>query len=494
MANIPETIHTEVITPEEILERFNQHPIALLETYKLFNQGGDYGDVAKNAFLDSVTAGNTPESPGFSYPTLVTEELVQWRDDLTQLLDEVCHHNLNDEPTRLIRENISNRLAEVGIMLLAKMQSEWGKDDPNYEAISWQLKLNMQEVYGAPEPNHWRGILGARLAQIKSIQFDAEQSTLPPEIEDALAYINHEFNQTIPEEQPYMPKTETLQWYAARLMERCAESIELIKTAIEDDIVVLNVDNKLDYENIIRATKLVLGTRGFDAWDVQPTKDSNIDTTQRDMTIYIPETRKMSIAEFNKVIIAHEVDQHVARRVNGDRSGVAILGGLGCSDHLQWEEGAGKAGEALISGDVSLDSSAYGFFLTGGLIMGLDQPEQLGRNFGQTFDIVWRLNLLEKYNHGKLKDDIAGEVKDIQKKAYDHIRRLFRGTDGSVPGVFYPKDSVNYYQGQVEVWRKWDREMELLDDASRNKELAIERAAKINPLRHDHHRVVEASL
>jgi hypothetical protein len=39
---------------------------------------------------------------------------------------------------RITRDNITNRLDEVSIMLMTKMQSELSIDDPRYEAVSAQ--------------------------------------------------------------------------------------------------------------------------------------------------------------------------------------------------------------------------------------------------------------------------------------------------------------------------------------------------------------------
>jgi hypothetical protein len=124
--------------------------------------------------------------------------------------------------------------------------------------------------------------------------------------------------------------------------------------------------------------------------------------------------------------------------------------------------------------------------------MGLDGDTE--RNFGETFDIVWRLNLLDTFKKGQIGEDIETTILSIKERAYAHLRRLFRGTDGTVPGVFYPKDSMTYYLGQVDVWRKWDKDMIELDEDARMKEHRLERSAKINPLRPDHRRVAQKAV
>ena len=52
---------------------------------------------------------------------------------------------------------------------------------------------------------------------------------------------------------------------------------------------------------------------------------------------------------------------------------------------------------------------------------------------------------------------------------------------------------MTYYLGQVQVWRKWDADMALDEDA-RQQEHTLERSAKIDPLRPDHRRVAKRAL
>lgn len=484
-------LQPESLAPDAVLERYNSHPIALLQTYEYFTQTGEFAEHAKADFLLKVEQGYTPAAPGFSYPKLVIDQLVDWREDITEMLATTTSLDMKDEANRLIRENLTTRLAEVGIMLLAKLQSETDPTDPIYPVVSWQLQENMREVYGAPSKEDFRDVLGARMASLQGV---LEADNLPWEVAEAAGFIRDNLPVYTNNAKIYEPGTDTIDWYARQLKERCVDSIVIVKQALQDGILNLDENGKLTSENIVAATNLVLRTQGYEGWKSVATTNTNIDTSQADQIIYIPAKRTMDVEEFEQVIIAHEVDQHVGRRVNGDTTGVAILGGLGCTDYLQWEEGNGKASEALISGKVKLTDSAFGFFLTGGLIMGLDKDDSNGRNFGETFDLVWRLKLLDAFAKNGNIDDMQARIRKAKDGAYDHVRRLFRGTDGKMPRVFYPKDAVNYYLGQVEVWRKWDKDMVQHDETQRRQEHQLERSAKINPLRSDHRRVAAKAL
>lgn len=481
---------SEKLYLQEALEAYAQHPFATLETYKFFNQKGEHAASSKEAFITAALEGNTPEAPDFIYPAIDTNDLLQKRDELTAMLEAIPQDEQIGERDRLARENITNRIHEIGIMLLCKMQSELDADDPRYEIISYQLGQNMREVYGTPEAGHWRGILGYRLSLLSEIE---NKPDVPADVVTAWRYVKgelHEEGMSI--EKPYQPQPETIEWYAAQLEERIASSREAVLKAIEDGDILLDDNDRLNGEQIVAAARIALKARGADSWKSETTDASGIDTTQSDKTIYIPENRAITLEQFEEVVLSHEIDEHVMRRVNGDASGELILGGTGANGYLAWEEGNGKVNEGLSRGKIVNQSSAFAYYLSGGLALGLDGANP-GRNFGQTFDLVWRMNYVADY----LKDKVTGEEKNekyqLMDKAVDHLNRIFRGTDGRVPGVAFTKDVMTYYLGGVEVLRKWDKDMSLPED-ERKVEHELERSAKIDPLRPDHRHVAQRTL
>ena len=165
-----------------LLERYNQHPVATLETYKYFNQKGKEADERKAAFIQMCLGGNTPESPDFIYDAIVIEDLIKTRDELTEMLQGLPTETELDGRGKIVRENITNRLNEIGIMLLTKMQSELSPDDESYKAVSYQLGENMREVYGVPETEHWRGVLGYKTAKVAGGE---KAEKVPSEVVDA---------------------------------------------------------------------------------------------------------------------------------------------------------------------------------------------------------------------------------------------------------------------------------------------------------------------
>lgn len=470
----------------EVLERLAAHPYANLETYKYFNQKGELAAEAKAAFIEAALAGEAPASPGFTYPGIDIDEVAARRDELTDILHDTLNLDMSDESNRLLREKVTDRLHEAGIMILTKIQSDLDPDDPLYEAVSYQLSENMREVYGAPDPEHWRGILGYRLSLLSELD---DREDVPNGVREAWAFVRERLPQDLPVEKPYQPRADTMQWYREQLEGRIAASRAAVRAAIDSGEIVLTEDGKLDGGNMRKATSIALAARGITGWQVLPTDESSVDTSQEQMTIFIPRQRSkgdMTLEDFDGVMESHEIDEHVARRENGDRTGVPILGGTGCAGYLAWEEGNGKANEALLKGEIDNEESAFDHYLNGGLALGLDGGQ--ARNFGQTYDLVWRMRYIAEYLKGELKGDPAEVRRKSAERSYDKTQRIFRGTDGIAPGVVFTKDAMTYYLGQADVWRKWDGDMEL-SEPDRIREHRLERAAKINPLRADHRRV-----
>ncbi|HEX9679544.1 MAG TPA: hypothetical protein VGA08_02910 [Candidatus Saccharimonadales bacterium] len=481
---------TDILQNSEILERFAAHPFSTLETYQYFNQKGEAAKLVKADFIAKALQGNSPEAPDFSYESIDLDDLLIKRDELTAILEEVSLLDMTNEENTLARENITNRIHEVGILILTKLQSQTEVGSEQYANISYQLGENMREVYGVPEVNHWRGILGYRLSLLKEVE---HRSDVPDQIISAWRRISDEFPKDLPIEKPYQPRPETLAWYKDRLDERLTPAREAVTRAIENGEVGLSDEGKLDAHNIVIATRIALIAGGATGWGAKITTASNIDTSQTDMMVNVPETSEMTLSQFDSVINSHEIDEHVIRRVNGDSSGVAVLGGTGCNGYLDWEEGNGRANEGLIKGEIINQNSAFLYFLHGGLALGLD-GDRTGRTFGATFDLVCLMNLIDSFLEGKITaDNIETEQRKVMESTYNSLMRIYRGTDGKTPGVIFTKDVLSYYLGQVKVFRKWDNDMKLSEE-KRLEEHNLERRAKIDPTRPDHRRVASKYL
>ncbi len=479
-----------IIDTSEIAERYARHPLATLETYQFFNQTSEVAVQSRQEFIDCVVSGKEMVAPKFDYPDITLDEMLHHRDTLTELLGEFPIHRELTALERITRENITNRLDEISIMLLTKIQSEMSTSDPEYERVSAQLGINMREVYGQPDKEHFRGILGYRLQQLAEGM--TKHTDVPVEVANAWQFLQVRLPHNLPIDTPYQMRPETMAWYGAQLAKRMEPSREAIAATIAQGEVVVDDEGMVDALGLVWLTNDALHARGFSEWSAELSDKTNIDTLQATKKIYIPKNYRKNLDYVDQVILGHEIDQHVARRENGDSSGITELSGTGTHGYLGPEEGAGKVNEGMIKGRISNEDSAFGFFISGGLALGFDNTSR-GRTMRETCELVWRINFVADYLSGAS----GGSDEDIRRsitKATLHMLRIYRGTDGRTPGVIFPKDTTTYYQGSVEVMRKWDRDMEMMTEEERRFEHQVERSAKINPGRRDHHAIAADNL
>ncbi len=203
-------------------------------------------------------------------------------------------------------------------------------------------------------------------------------------------------------------------------------------------------EGELVAEEIRQAFDIALQSLEAEGWKVTISTDSKtaISVDQETREVKIPSTRKLGVEKLRS-LIAHEVGTHVARRVNGERGKLMILG-LGLDRYEKGDEGVATMREQVLSEGIS-DFSGLEGHLAISLATGLDGTP---RNFRQTYEV------LEAYfYHKSLRGGKAPEVakKDAKTQAWTRAVRTFRGTSENAKGVAYTKDIV-YREGNIGVW------------------------------------------
>ena len=116
----------------------------------------------------------------------------------------------------------------------------------------------------------------------------------------------------------------------------------------------------------------------------------------------------------------------------------------GQEGYLNFEESLGTALEDAYLSKYSSRGETY--YLVAGLAYGLDHHEP--RNFEETYEIMWRHNLLAK----EINDPSEIDITRAKTVAFNSCLRLFRGTTGKQKGVLLLKD-LAYFNGQESVWK-----------------------------------------
>ena len=200
----------------------------------------------------------------------------------------------------------------------------------------------------------------------------------------------------------------------SELVENQEEAIDVIKLAlkeleIEEDWVVL-VDEKSSAGNFRVA---------------QEFKEVRVPSTENITR------RKMSRNRLAG-LVAHEIHTHVARRVNGERSKLMLLG-FGLDRYVKGEEGVATYKEQQITG--AKEFAGVPYYLAIAAAKGFDG---VPRDFRDTFEFM------KLYYSGK-------GVNDPNTSAWNTCVRIFRGTTCETPGAVFTKD-LAYLAGNREVW------------------------------------------
>lgn len=217
---------------------------------------------------------------------------------------------------------------------------------------------------------------------------------------------------------------------------------------------LINIENiskstgitSLEAQNIFMEALNKLNAYGWNVIIDEQSSRKAIHVSQEDMQVVIPAGREFSINQI-KSLIFHEIGTHVARRLNGERSKLRLLGiGL---DRYKDDEGIATMREQVLKPEFGSYAGLDGH-LAISLACGLDG---IKRNFRQVFEILFLYYKLRDLNKSpNVQND---KINDIEKKAkesaYSRCIRTFRGTDCRIPGVCFTKD-IFYREGNIEVW------------------------------------------
>lgn len=178
----------------------------------------------------------------------------------------------------------------------------------------------------------------------------------------------------------------------------------------------------------------------IDGWEVVVEKDiTGISVSQEKKKVRIPESRKLSEMKLQG-LIAHEIETHVLRRKNGERSRLKILG-LGLDRYLKGEEGVSTYKEQKIIG--MEDFAGFDGHFAIALAMGVDGKK---RDFREVFNILRDYFFIKS----KLKDRTKA-WENAKTNAWNRCIRTFRGTSCNGKGFCLTRDIV-YREGNIGVW------------------------------------------
>ncbi len=355
------------------------------------------------------------------------------------------------EKTNALYRALEYRYAEMYLIRLARdMQST--QDSVSRAETTREFQLVSEALYGKPEPTVFHALAQRRLTSIlgKNYTEGSQEHKTQTELTQLVGFIEPSGYR------PYVPSEETVE----KLHDLVAQRF---------DSVLEHIDPAKTYEvaDMVEALTTVvdkIGGTGL-GWIVEVAKDSSaLSTSAHQKKILVGENRRPSNGAELRTRSIHEVGIHALRSIIAERAGW-LSAAYGHEDYLPFEEAMATALEDAYNGEFVEHGVDY--YLIAGFGYGLDAHEP--RNLRQVYEIMWRLNFLNK------KDGSRGETEAVLKaktKAFRACMRMFRGTSTKDKGVMYLKD-LAYFNGQELAWS-------FLDTVQTQEDLGLAFAGKLD--------------
>jgi hypothetical protein len=298
--------------------------------------------------------------------------------------------------------------------------------DVKEEAAQAYATLN-ESLYGSVDMDTYRTIIADK---VRAIQIDPEDVDAAVLLEELRGMFPEEFLQS--DEVPYRPTDECFQ-----TMHETAELLfgGLARHIPDRDGLYRFEEIRYLLDEIIREE---FGESAAD-WRVVPTEQGGLSVHAEKKEVHISRDTSKDAAGLRGSVV-HELGVHMLRAIRGGETDLLPME-LGFADYGAAEEGLAMVMQQAINGKYEL--AGAGHYITAGFIAA-------GHDFRETFEMKWRLAVLQAYNP---QEGINAEsVEKARRAAYRDVRRIMRGTD-TLP---MHKD-LSYYNGTKAMWDYFER-------------------------------------
>jgi hypothetical protein len=379
------------------------------------------GDSATRAKEKEAFLSGEKENPDLDYPQLEESALLAKDGELLALKAKVLSDEKNEVVKNVYRWRLNEKIAENRLLLAAATG-----DMRRFRRYS-------EFIYGKPS----KEIFNYTLQQVrKELESIAAQNDNPL-LQQGISRFLQDF-----------PNTDSV----SPIGKPEKSLLSIVKNQTEHDLGdILDIPDsseKLTDEEIRASFESALQSLSADGWvAVIDPKRAGISVNQEKKVVQVPPGRKMLTAEL-KGLIAHEIGTHTARRLNGERTRLRLLG-LGLDRYEVGEEGITTLREQALAGEADDYSGFDGHFAIS-LASGLDGHP---RDFRETYDILFCYYLIKNLARGI---DAPEAEKKATNTAWGRAVRTFRGTDSKTPGTCFTKDII-YREGNITIWETLHR-------------------------------------
>lgn len=387
--------------------------IGSFQAYEYLDGDKAYRDEQKRGFVSGEI-----ENPNLDYPKIDQEKLTRFEAELINLKIDIQEQEVNEIVKQLYRWKINEKIAELRMLQAAasddtkrfKRYSEFIYGKPSLEVFSYSIQYFIDDL---------------------AKEFTSENPDIKRVAEELAKLLPTGLARPLVAELP----TEA--------------DVGLVQTqTLKELSSVLNIQleegKQYTAEEIRQVFQGALDSLRAEGWQaiIDTTSKVAISVDQEEKAIKIPTSRKLAFDKL-RALIAHEIGTHVARRLNGERSRLCLLG-LGLDRYEKGEEGVATAREQSLAGHFD-DFAGLEGHLAISLAYGLDgQP----RDFRGVYEIMKRYFTLKQLVSGK---DLKEALSLAQADAWNRTVRTFRGTNCATPGTCFTKDII-YREGNIDIW------------------------------------------
>ncbi len=396
---------------------------------------GDFVGLDAKAERERFLAGETV-NPDNEYNKLANLNFDELRASIRQRTDEIiAREDLNPKFASTYEKFAEDYLKKVDLMDLAHQLKTTDDADERAKISERFTQINI-ELYGEPELETYRGLLAQKLQAIREKDLGPRAESIRSALMTMVPAGIYE--QTNP---PFAPSKETVDWVHSLLVGEEGDPDDqglfgnLLRHVPDDD-----PSRKFSPEDIKSIFDTILREEFGEAaegWRVDIEEATSITVKASEKRIVIPPGRVPADIATMKGLVVHELGDHFLRSVTGWETDLLPMG-VGMPTYYDPEEGLGKTFEQALKGEY--EAAGIPLYLVAGA-MHHDKMD-----FRDTFEMMWRINLLSELKDG---EDVTDEkVESKRGSAYNIVNRISRGTD-ELPWF---KD-LAYYKGSVEIWK-----------------------------------------
>lgn len=346
------------------------------------------------------------ENPSFTYVSLESFDVAGRKRDLESLLGRIEAEEDNEVIRELYRAKIEYKLDDCTIV-----ESIQTANDKLFDEV-------MKRRHGDPSPSLAGAVIDAYLTALKerrlSWRRDVRHSA--KELYDYLADVR------------------------SQITSDEMHSFKLVDISLERRKIL----HALDIKKVFETKKQELG---LDDWSIELDvrgKSNSITVHHKAKKVVIPRGRRLKESQV-RALAEHELGVHIQRRVNGERTDIALLG-VGFAGFLLGEEGIAKYYEREVYRG-SINSSLKSYLLLS-LALGVDGKQRDFREIYAVSELIFR-SMCGKY--------FTTEIRSARHYAWGKAMQLFRGTTGTSAGVCFRRQLV-YLEGFVRMKEVFEQE------------------------------------